>query len=268
MWPVTTPPRVSRAEVDEALRRIAARHRKVDDEKFSLIEHESAGQVLEFIERHPTRVPWVDEADIYDGLVLWVWEQQCGKHQLLTLLNRGHKERGMPLKQLGSPLGLGIKARKGNTKVRNRRQGVLHLIDRLTAWAEHGVPDATRAREERRARKEIDSAEQRQVAWLVRNHDRVVAVARRLLSVAAFADEEAKASLEEVERDLVNDEWSPASLSWMRLAAGEMRVMPEVLPLPSQHRVMKAIHAVDELSDAYSHLVDLGSDAEPRLLDD
>jgi hypothetical protein len=253
MFTVTTPPRVHRTQLDAALRRIAHRHAKVDDERFASIDSESAGQVLDYIVGHRSRYPWVTQADICDGLVLWVWQWWEGQRQLHSLLTRGQREQ-VPLKQLGTPLGLGINSRRSNRGVRNQRQGTLHRIDRLTALLDYDRPDADLARAARRAEREAEQSLGPQLAWLVRHRSLLVAVADRLLAVKRFANDDAYAWLVEVASDRNEDEWSPGSITVMKLAVEELRAMPEVVMLPSQHLVKRACHAVDELAAVFSTL--------------
>lgn len=248
-----------------ALDRVAKRRAKIDDERFAAINCESPGQVLVYIDRHPTRYPWVAQADVDDGLVLWVWQWWESQRQLYELLTRG-RDHGKPYKQMGLPLGLGLNARKGKTKVRNQRQGVVDLLDRLESLLKRGGrPDAELSREARRAERERAAKKDPELAWLTRYHPLVVSVADQLIAVRNFAEEEAYSWLVEVEKDRRADEWSPGSLTVMKVFVEELRTQENVFELPSQTKVKRACHAVDELVTAFTNLVDpYTEDIPPR----
>ena len=266
---VATPPRVHRTQLTKALDRIAKRRAKIDDQRFASGDCESPGQVLDYIGRHPTRYPWVAQADIDDGLVLWVWQWWEGQRQLYRLLTCG-RDHGKPYKQMGMPLGLGLNARKGKTKVRNQRQGVKDLIDRLESLLKRGGrPDAELSREARRAEREGAAKKDPELAWLTRYHPLVVSVADQLLAVKNFVEgeayEEAYSWLVEVEKDRRADEWSPGSLTVMKTFVEELRTQENVFELASQTKVKRACHAVDELVTAFTNLVDPYVDDIPVL---
>ncbi len=236
--------------------RIARRRIRIDDERFASIDCESPGQVLDYINRHPTRYPGVVEQDIYDGLVLWVWEWWESNRRLYELLTRG-RDGSISYREMGEPLGLGLNARKGRTEVRNKRQGVLHRIDRLEALLKRGGrPDANISREARRVARERAGKSDPEVAWLVRHHEVVVEVADQLIALKNFAYDEARSSLIEVEHDRDADEWSAESLYWMVVFVQELRVQDNVFELPSQHKVKRGCHAADELMTAFTNLVE------------
>lgn len=250
---VTTPPRVHRTQLDAALRRIASRREKIGDDRFGHIDHESPGQVLDYIQRNPTVHRWVAQADVNDGLVLWVWMWWDSQRRLHALLTRGHSH-GMPLAQLGSPLGMGHEPRRNGRAVRNNRIGVRHRMDRLAALLKYDIPDAELTREERRAARDHAGTSDERIAWLVRHRGTVVAVADRLLAVKEFANDDAYETLLLVAQDRRADEWSPLSLELMSEAVAEMRTQPDLVGLPSRHRVKRACHAVDGLCTAFTKL--------------
>lgn len=257
---VTTPPRVHRTQLRAALHRIADRRADADDEGFGAVDHESPGQVLDYLKRHPVRVSPEAERDLHDALVLWVWQWYESLRDLRTLLEQGI-DRGIPYKQMGMPLGLGSAARKHGTEARNQRQGVQRRLDRINALLEYDKPDADLSREARRidaAAAKAKAAPERdpQLSWLVRHRDTVVAVANRLLAVKEHANDKAYSWLIEVASDRRDDDWSPGSLTIMRLAVEEMRVQAKIVRMPSQTLVKRALHAVDELCAAFTALTD------------
>lgn len=202
---------------------------------------------------------------MHDGLILWVWQWYESQRDLRDLLRRG-ASRGVPFKQMGLPLGLGINARKGNTAVRNQRQGVQRRLDRLDALLTFDTPNADLSREARRVAAAVataaaDPERDPQISWLVRHHTMVVAVADRLLSVKRYANDAAYSWLVEVASDRREDAWAPTSLTMMRLAVEEMRVQPEIFEMASQSLVKRALHGVDELCAAFTEL----SDPSPEL---
>lgn len=260
---MATPPRVHRTQLENALTRIAKRRAKIDDERFSSIDCESPGQVLDYIRRNPTRYPWVAQRDIDDGLVLWVWQWWESQRQLYALLSRG-REHGVPYKQMGMPLGLGLNARKGNTKVRNQRQGVLDRLDRLEALLKRGgTPNAELSREARRLERKAAPGGDPDLAWLVRHHATIVWIADELAAIKSFAGDEAYSWLVEVLNDRRVDEWSPGSLTCMKLFVEELRAQDNVFALPSQTKVKRACYAVDELVTAFTNLADPCFDGIP-----
>lgn len=246
---VTTPPRVHPAERDAALHRIAKRRAAADDERFGFIDSESPGQVLDFIVDNPyRRHPHLTRADVEDGLVLWVWLWRRHQHMLLKLMRNG-EAADMPLERMGTPLGLGRRTQPGNDTVRNRRQGTRRRMDRLQALLEYDVPDADLVRTARQVVRDRREGENKLVAWLVRHHDAVVAVAGHLLTLRPLAKDNSAALAwwDEIARDYRDDEWSEASIPVMRLFLGELRADPA---LENRSEIRQARRQVDTLSAA------------------
>jgi hypothetical protein len=198
---VSIPPRIDPAELAAALDRIAHRHAKINDEQFGRVDREDPAEVLDYLGKQHTRIAriarWVAQADVCDGLVLhvWIWwEDRRREYRLLT----AGVDLGLPLSQLGSPLGLGTRVRSTRG---NKRQGAQDRIDRLKALLEYDRPDATLTREARRAEREVAEKADPQAAWLARHTELVATTAARLLAYVDLADDAAAEDLVEVHPD-------------------------------------------------------------------
>ncbi|MCD2191618.1 hypothetical protein [Actinomycetospora soli] len=128
-------PYVGSRERDAALRRIAARHLRCEDSRWSEAGCEGddpARDVLDYLRRHHTRLPRaVSSEDTRDALVLsaWIyWEERRRERDLLRRA-RGY---GHSLGELGAFLGL------------NTRQGTYDYLDRLEALVEAHSTDQAR----------------------------------------------------------------------------------------------------------------------------
>jgi hypothetical protein len=255
---VTTPPRVARVEVDAALNRIAARRRQIDDERFGQVDADDPAAVLDYLRTHGGRLPRdledMARKDVDDGLVLVVWLWWEDRRREYELLLAGVR-LGMPLSQLGAPLGLGSRVQSPDG---NRRRGVQDRIDRLAALLKYDRPDARITREARRVDQERTAPGDPQAVWLRKHGEWVSAVAARLLAYYDLADEEAAEYLVEVRHDWREESWTPGSLVWMGLAAAALRVSPGVVGLGDRHGVQRALKDVEDLRTAFAELSDAG----------
>jgi hypothetical protein len=261
---VATPPRVTRAELDAAVRRIHRRHERLDDPRRSELSDDPA-QVLEYLTRHSGWLPqWALAQDTQDGLVLNVWLWWEDRRRQLALLRRGRRA-GLYWRELGAPLGIDD-------------QGARDRHDRYTALLAHDRPDEKLTRE---ARRESAHAE-RHRAWVHAHTADIRAVLERLLTqlgrVPALAPAlhplpdapedstptapgrpvdhteklaEAAAWLAELRVDLEKDSYSPATLAVLGLALTPLRQALSDLRIAPNHGLWTAIHAADELR---SHL--------------
>ena len=141
---VTVYPYVGDRERDAALHRIAARHARCEDYRWSEAGWEgddAARDVLAYLRRHHARLPReVSSADALDGLVLaaWIhWDERRRERELLRRA-RGY---GHSLGELGAFLGL------------KSRQATYEYLDRLDALVEAHAAD--QARQDRVARDRV-----------------------------------------------------------------------------------------------------------------
>lgn len=117
---VATFPPVGDVERDDALHRIARRHQRYDDPRWSEAGTE-ARDVLDYLRRHRGRLPHqVTHDDAWDELVLsaWVyWDERRRERELL----RHALTRGLSLREVGAFVGL------------HSRQGLRDHLDSLDA---------------------------------------------------------------------------------------------------------------------------------------
>lgn len=263
-------------ERDAAVDRIVKRHVKVEDPQFGSVDVDRPADLLEYIHRQTVahvqnlapghlRLPrWVIVHDVDDGLVLHNWNRAEELRRERDLL-RGGIALGIPLSQLGAPLGLGSRVRSIDG---NRRQGVQDRLDRLEALLEYDRPDASITRAARRVARETadrKAAGERdpQNAWLHANASWISSVAAQLLAAEPFADDATAELLVEVRHDWRDGEWTPGSLVWLSMAAQALRVssfvdksntVRYVADLGATHRVHRAIKGVEDLRSAFTHL--------------
>lgn len=128
-------PYVGSRERDAALRRIAARHERCEDSRWSEAGHEGddpARDVLDYLHRHHTRLPRaVSGEDARDALVLSAWIHWDERRRERELLRRA-RSYGHSLGELGAFLGL------------NTRQATYDYLDRLEALVEAHTTDQAR----------------------------------------------------------------------------------------------------------------------------
>ncbi len=260
---MTTPPRVTRAEVEAAIARVHWRHAKVDHPRRSGLSDDPAG-VLEHLTRHSASLPqWVIGEDTLDGLTLqsWLWWEDRRRER--ALLRRGLRA-GLYLREMGTPLGI------------TTHQGVRDRLDRLDALLARDQPDEKLTRAARRAAALDESIS----GWLDAHSGRVRAVIARLLyetdrvpelAVTAGPSEpdsaggwsssdgggehevlqEAAEWLGELRVDLDSNAVSPATVSLLGLAVGPLRIGLQRLDLDPGHGLWRVVREVDRLrSDA------------------
>jgi hypothetical protein len=256
---MATPPRIARAEMDAAITRIASRHRKIDDELFANVDLDKPADVLDYLRKHLTRIArivrWVAQADVSDALILHVWnwwEDRRREHELLM----AGKRLGLPLSQLGSPLGIGSRVQSDRG---NRRRGTQDRLDRLEALLRFDRPDAELVREARRVDQAADEQANEQTTWLVKHRAWMASTAAALLAYAHLADEDAAEDLAAVRDHWREDRWTPGALVWMGMATAALRASERVIELGPRHGVHRALKAVDELRVAFAELRDHGT---------
>ncbi|MDR7304610.1 hypothetical protein [Haloactinomyces albus] len=231
-----TPPRVTRQELEAAVQRIHSRRSKVDDQNRELLGNDPAS-TLDYLRKYTDRdIPsWVRQADVADCLILHVWTWWEDRRRERALLRAGLRE-GMFLSQLGAPLGI------------SSRQGVRDALDRLEALLEYDRPDEKITRDARRVKQSSDARQ----AWIDDNLDEVRTAAARLLAYSNMVTDEDTEWFEELQADYEADAWTPASLTVLGLASGELRASPVVCELDEQHAVHRALRYADGLRSAFS----------------
>ncbi len=205
---------------------IASRRVKVDDQNRDRLPDSPRSdprEVLDYLQRFSGRdIPrWVLQADVCDALTLnnWLWWED--RRRELHFLKAG-RDRGLFLSQLGAQVGTG-------------KQGVLDRIDRLEALLRYDRPDEKLTRETRRAERAARERRPTEDAWLVANRDELRGVVAGLLREAdrfELQDEE-REWLDELAIDGAADEFTPASMVILGLAAAELRTAKAVLALSS-----------------------------------
>ncbi|MHA6797575.1 hypothetical protein ACVGVM_29315 (plasmid) [Pseudonocardia bannensis] len=266
---MATPPRITAAERDAALARIARRHARIDDVRRSELGSEPRDVIAYVLGRGPAGVPrWVAAADHADALVLMTWCWWADRRTERRLLRQG-RHLGLSLAELGAPLGI------------TSRQGVQDRLDRLDALLEYDRPDEQLTRT---ARREARNRDARQV-WIDRNRDAVRAVLAGLLAQAHrlldtdLPDTDLPAApdghrpradtnghlpgagpgagdwLDELAADYDSDALSPATLAVAGLVAAELRTTPAVLALDPRHRLHTALREVEALRARYAGAV-------------
>lgn len=238
---VSTPPRITAVERDAAIARIDRRHARIDDPRRSELGTEPRDVLAFVLERGPVGVPrWVSAADHADALVLSTWLWWEDRRDERRLLRQG-LAAGLSLANVGAPLGI------------TTRQGVQDRLDRLGALLKYDRPDEQVTRT---ARREARASDGRQL-WIDQHRDDVRSVLLALLiqgrRVLDDSDEDvdqphpAREWLDEVGADYTDDTFTPATLAAAGLAAAELRVSEPVRTLASQHRVHRALRALDSL---------------------
>jgi hypothetical protein len=168
---MATPPRVTRAQADDAIERITERRHKVDDANLHMLTSEPA-EVLNYLRRYgadPYRhlpaheAQQLREQDVMDGLLLRVWLWWEGNGAERWLLDEAGR-LGMRNRRVGAPLGI------------TSRQGIPDRRDRLrTLFSLHRVPD------EKIARAERASLRSPEPQWRARHADAVLNISSVLL---------------------------------------------------------------------------------------
>ena len=126
------------------------------------------------------------------------------------------------LAQLGAQVGVG-------------KQGVIDRIDRLESLLRYDRPDEKISRLSRKSSREATERWPSEVAWLHAHRDELVAVISSLVDHAdryALPDED-REWVDEAAIDARSQEFTPASMVILGLAAAELRSAPAVLALDS-----------------------------------
>ncbi|MFI5736187.1 hypothetical protein ACIA49_39095 [Kribbella sp. NPDC051587] len=253
---MSTPPKVSRLEVVEAVRRIASRRAQVDDRSRDRLPDapDSAPlEVLDYLVRYSgNNIPmWVRRADALDALVLttFVWWEQ--RRLELRFLEAG-KASGEYLAVLGGKLGVG-------------RQGAQDRIDRSTAllrYADVG-PDEKFIRKERRAQRAdqvVPVSLSPEELWIAARRDELVAVISGLDEEAdhhGLDGDEQRGWLDELVLDVGEEHLTPRTMTMLGLAVDELRVAEPILALPSvrhRHRIHDLLRDADVLRSDFAGL--------------
>jgi hypothetical protein len=250
---VGTRPKVHRCELESAIVRIARRRAKVDDrhrEKLPDSADSDPREVLDYLRKYsgPAIPLWVLQADVCDALTLnnWLWWED--RRRELHFLKAG-RDRGLFLSQLGAQVGVG-------------KQGVLDRIDRLEALLRYDRPDEKIARAARREGRERVERLPVEEAWLSARRNELRAVITGLVDHADRFDVEERDWLDELEIDGRDDDFSPATMVILGLAAAELRTAPAVLGLDSTRPY--AVHTMLARADGLrGQFAELGSRA-PR----
>lgn len=224
-----------RTELAGAIVRIANRRAKIDDrnrEKLPDSPDSDPREVLDYLRQYSGRdIPgWVLQADIGDALTLnnWLWWED--RRRELHFLRAG-RARGIFLAQLGAQVGVG-------------KQGVIDRIDRIEALLRYDRPDEKISRQSRKSSREATERWPSEVAWLHAHRDELVSVITALVDHAdryALPDED-REWVDEAAIDARSQEFTPASLVILGLAAAELRSAPKVLALDSSRP--HGVHAV------------------------
>lgn len=222
-----------RSEVELAIARIARRREKVDDrhrEKLPDSPDSDPREVLDYLRRcsGPDIPRWVLQADVCDALTLnnWLWWED--RRRELHFLNAG-RELGLFLSQLGAQVGV-------------HKQGVLDRIHRLEALLRYDRPDEKIAREARRAERERLERLPVEQAWLSARRDELCAVIAGLVDQSDRFQVEERDWIDELDSDARDDDFTPATMVILGLAATELRTAPAVLGLDSTRPY--AVHTV------------------------
>jgi hypothetical protein len=232
-----------------AIVRIARRRAKVDDrhrEKLPDSPESDPREVLDYLRKYSGQgIPrWVLQADVCDALTLnnWLWWED--RRRELYFLKAG-RDRGLFLSHLGAQVGVG-------------KQGVLDRIDRLEALLRYDRPDEKIARAARREERERVERLPVEEAWLSARRNELRAVITGLVDLADRFDVEDRDWLDELEIDGRDDDFSPATMVILGLAAAELRMAPAVLGLDSTRPY--AVHTLLARADGLrGQFAELGS---------
>lgn len=221
---MSTPPFVSDDDAVQAVARIAARRREIDDPHLWRLTEDPL-ETLTYLRMYSGGVPrHVAEADLLDGLTLrlrlW-WE---GEGAELWLLERA-RSLGVPPRLIGSRLGIttrqGVHGRLRLARAKMQvRPGAPH--PGLQPQAEHPTRDA-------------------EAAWLHRNRMALRDIAATAVAHRDLADEEAADWLLDVARDLRDSALTPGSLQVLRFALAEVEISAAVASLSLDHPLLKML---------------------------
>ena len=241
---------VDHPEVARAFRMIASRRSKVDDRNRDRLPDSPDAdprEVLDYLRRYtgPDIPRWVLQADVCDALTLnnWLWWED--RRRELHFLRAG-RDRGLFLSQIGAQVGVG-------------KQGVIDRIDRLEALLQHDRrPDEKLTRAARRSRREAAERRPAQQRWIDAHRDELVDIIAALAQQAdhfALPDED-RERIDQVALDARDEDLTPATMTFLGLAAAELRTAPAMLELETTRPVAvhKALARAESLRSQYAEL--------------
>ena len=235
---MTTPPKVTQAEVDRSIALISKRRLTCGDRHIELLPDDAYG-VLRYLERHsgPDIARPVRQVEALDVLRLtnWLWWEQ-------RRLELWGLKQGLALNQYLSTLGaqLGIRS----------RQGTRDRIDRLEALLRFDRPDEQLIREMRRLDLLDGVAQEVEGGWIEEHADELRELTARLLDAAdryKLLDKGQREMLDELASDArlwsTRHGFTPQSMTILGFAADEVAACPGVLALDSSrpHRVHQVL---------------------------
>lgn len=227
------------SEADAVVRRITARHAKVDDPRREQLGTDPR-DVLDYLQRYGHTVPrWVQQADVTDSLILGVALWWDDRRRLRRTLHRG-RSLGLFLGQLGAPMGI------------RTPQGTQDLIDRLDALMAYDRPDEQLSRAARRAAAADHDAAR--YAWVELHREQIAGAAAGLLAAADRYGLEEREWIDELGIDHADGEYTPGSIGVLGLAAGEVRTAPAVVALDTPHGVHRVLVAAERLRSGFARL--------------
>ncbi len=278
MSAVATYPPVGDRERDAALARIARRHARYDDSRWSEAGTE-VRDVLAYLRRRRAGPPLPAQLatdDAWDELVLsaWVWwDERRRERELLHSALR----RGLSLADIGRYLG--VTTRQGSRDYLDRLDALLAdhhrhattprgpatgdgATDPLHAWttttrAARGA-DVHAARAGRAATRRRPSADE----WVGNRTALISSVVGALLTATSRLEPDHEPDspgdladyLEWLREDHTREVYSPATLATLGLALGELRNRPTVRAVADNHAVRTAIRDADQLRSDFGAL--------------
>lgn len=234
-------PKVHRSETARAIVMIAQRRAKVDDpnrDRLPDAPDSDPRDVLDYLQKFsgPGIPRWVLQADVCDALTLnnWLWWED--RRRELHFLKAG-RDRGLFLSQIGAQVGVG-------------KQGVIDRIDRLEALVRYDQPDEKLSRSSRSADREARERRPAEEAWIDAHRDELSAIITDLaVEAERFAvGEEHREWLDELTVDRRGEDYTPATMVILGLAAAEVRTAPAVLELDGSRPY--AVHGVLRRAEA------------------
>ena len=294
--PVATYPPIGDRERDAAVARIAARHERYDDSRWSEAGTE-ARDVLNYLSRRRAELPFALTAhDSWDELVLsaWVhWDERRRERELLHSALR----RGLSLAEVGRYLG--IASRQGTRDYLDRLDALLADLHRarsrprtpvtgdgasdpLAVWA--GTTREQRGADVHASRAQRAAGRQRptRMGWLEVHRGRLSAVVADLfaqlarLGIDPRVFDEAVADLDEddvddvlaepglsdylvwLEQDHRAEVYTPGTIASLGLVLGELRDHPVVAVQAANHGIRRVMGEADQLRADFAALTSGG----------
>lgn len=289
-------PPIGDLERDAAVERIASRHARYDDSRWSEAGTE-ARDVLNYLARRRAELPFALTAhDAWDELVLsaWVyWDERRRERELLHSALR----RGLSLAEVGRYLGIG--SRQGTRDYLDRLDALLADLHRtrartrgpvigdgqadpLAVWA--GTTREQRSADVHAARAQRAAGRQRptRMGWLETHHGRLRAVVADLfvqlarLGIAdqvvdgpvdpavenGSEDDQVEPGLPDylswLEQDHRAGVYTPGSIASLGLVLGELRSHPTVVAQAANHGIKRVMGEADRLRADFAALSPTG----------